>query len=142
LATILLLSSAVAGILHARLLCHDVDENIQKPGTPSTRPSIVISAAIATSCLTIIELRPDKNSYKIRGDHALLARHRSCSSSRRSISPGHGVDAMHVRNIVRSFCLLLVLSLFFFPFSLSAQNAAVTITVDANASRRAINPNN
>ena len=48
---------------------------------------------------------------------------------------------MHVRNIVRSFCLLLVLSLFFFPFSLSAQNAAVTITVDANASRRAINPN-
>ncbi len=48
---------------------------------------------------------------------------------------------MHVRNIVRSFCLLLVLSLFFFPFSLSAQNAAVTIAVDANASRRAINPN-
>ena len=48
---------------------------------------------------------------------------------------------MHVRNIVRSFCLLLVLSLFFFPSSLSAQNAAVTITVDANASRRAINPN-
>ena len=48
---------------------------------------------------------------------------------------------MHVRNIVSSFCLLLVLSLFFFPFSLSAQNAAVTITVDANASRRAINPN-
>ena len=48
---------------------------------------------------------------------------------------------MHVGNIVSSFCLLLVLSLFFFPFSLSAQNAAVTITVDANASRRAINPN-
>ena len=48
---------------------------------------------------------------------------------------------MHVRNIVSSFCLLLVLSLFFFPFSLSAQNAAVTVTVDANSSRRAINPN-
>src|SRR6266550_7793139 len=48
---------------------------------------------------------------------------------------------MHVENIVKSFRLLLILALFLVPSSLSAQNAAVTITVDANASRRAINPN-
>src|SRR5258705_3427564 len=47
---------------------------------------------------------------------------------------------MHVENIVWSFRLLLVLALFLVPSSLSAQNTAVTINVDANASRRAINP--
>ena len=48
---------------------------------------------------------------------------------------------MHVENIVKSFRLLLVLALFLVPSWLSAQNTAVTINVDANASRRAINPN-
>src|SRR6476620_7792760 len=44
-------------------------------------------------------------------------------------------------NNFRSFRLLLLLSIFFFPASSGAQNPSMTINVDAAANRRPINPN-
>jgi PKD repeat protein len=48
---------------------------------------------------------------------------------------------MHLRNVGNSFRVLFVSFLLLLPLSAQAQNAAVTINVDANANRRAINPN-
>ena len=39
------------------------------------------------------------------------------------------------------FRLLLVLSIFFLPASLSAQNPSITVRIDAAANRRPISPN-
>jgi PKD repeat protein len=48
---------------------------------------------------------------------------------------------MHVKSVAKSFHSLFVFFLLLLPLSAKAQNAGVTINVDANANRRAINPN-